>query len=199
MSILSHVLLQSLSADNNNSPHSTVDLASYTIESLEREPHKPVQCRLAGAAVGSGSLCGSNFLNRIFQAYLQEKLKTYPGWTPDCMIEATRMFEERIKPNFTGSGNEKTIKLQGLKASRAHGIESNLLVLTTEELRVNVFDKVISKIEGLVSDQINNTQGPVTAVLLAGGFGKNPYLKRRLEKIETVKQNGIKVQLIENR
>lgn len=115
------------------------------------------------------------------------------------MVEATRIFEERIKPNFTGIGREKTIKLQGLRESRHHGIESNLLVLTDEELRKNVFDKVIYKIEGLVRDQINNTHGPVTAVLLAGGFGKNPYLKKRLERIDTVIRNRIKVQLIENR
>ncbi|KAF2445472.1 putative Hsp70 family chaperone [Karstenula rhodostoma CBS 690.94] len=174
----------------------TVDLASYTIESLKRDP---IHCKLAGAATGSGGLCGSNFLNRIFQAYLEKKLKEYHGWNPDFMIEASRVFEDKIKPNFTGeSRDEHIIRIQGLAESRRHGVFRNFLTLTTEELRKYVFDEVISKVEGLVRDQINNTRGPVTAVLLAGGFGKNPYLKKRLEQIDAVVRKKIKVQLIDN-
>lgn len=159
-----------------------------------------MHCKLAGAATGSGGLCGSNFLNRIFQAYLQRKFREYRGWDPEFMIEASRSFEDRIKPNFTGESTEDyIIRIQGLVESRRHGVYRNFMTLTTQELRVHVFDEVISKVQGLVRDQISNTHGPVKAVLLAGGFGKNPYLKKKLEEIDSVVRNRIKVQLIENR
>lgn len=184
-------------AKADNIPRSTVDLASYTIESLKRDP---LQCKLAGAAPGCGGLCGSNFLNRVFEAYLQKKFEDYPGWDLDFMNDALRAFEERIKPHFSGtSRDEYIIRIQGLAESRRHGVYRNFLTFSTDELCKNVFDEVISKVQGLVHDQINNTHGPVTAVLLAGGFGKNPYLKQRLQEIDVVVKNKIKVQLITDR
>ncbi|PVH67866.1 hypothetical protein DL98DRAFT_600035 [Cadophora sp. DSE1049] len=145
----------------------TVDLASYTIESLIMNPF---HCKLAGAATGSGGLCGSGFLNRIFEKYLEDKLKDYQGWDPSFMVDAMRAFENRIKPDFTGeSKDEHYIRIQGLVPSERHGVERNFLTLTTTELREKVFDEVITKIQGLVRDQIAHTNGTVKEVLLAGG------------------------------
>ncbi|CAI6334531.1 unnamed protein product [Periconia digitata] len=175
----------------------TVDLASYTITSIEKG--QTTHCKLAGAAPGSGGLCGSNFLNRIFETYLENKLKNYRHWKPAYMLEASKAFEERIKPQFTGQkvGNDH-IRIHGLVESKHHGVGENYLFLTTKELRENVFDEVVLKIKKLVRDQIKNTKPTVTAVLLAGGFGKNPYLKKRLEEIEMVSRNETKVVVVEN-
>ncbi|XMA20046.1 hypothetical protein WAI453_012837 [Rhynchosporium graminicola] len=174
----------------------TVDLASYTIESLIKAPF---HCKLSGAATGSGGLCGSIFLNRIFEAYLEKKLRDYPYWEASFMIDALKDFEERIKPNFNGENKEGyNIRIGGLIKSERHGIDKNFLSLTTKELRQNVFEEVISKIQGLVRDQIAQTRGSVKEVILAGGFGNNPYLKKRLEKIDLVVNQGIKVQHFED-
>ncbi|PVH95356.1 hypothetical protein DM02DRAFT_571322 [Periconia macrospinosa] len=175
----------------------TVDLASYTILSMEKG--QTTHCKLAGAAPGSGGLCGSNFLNRIFEAYIEQKLRNYHHWKPAYMQDASKAFEEKIKPNFTGEkeGNEN-IRIQGLKASGRHGVGDNYLFLTTAELREHVFDEVILKIRNLVRDQIKNTKRDVTAVLLAGGFGQNPYLKKQLENIDIVVRKKTKVIVIEN-
>ncbi|KAJ5921154.1 Hsp70 family chaperone [Penicillium verhagenii] len=174
----------------------TVDLASYTISSLNLQPFS---CKLEGAAIGTGGLCGSSFLNRIFEEYLINKLKTYSGWNRSFMIDALKAFEERIKPNFTGESHvEHIIRIQGLVRSDRHGVYPNFLTLTTPELRENVFDKVINIVQAHVSNQIANTKKPVKAVLLAGGFGKNPYLKKRLQEIDSVMRHGIKVIQIEN-
>lgn len=174
----------------------TVDLSSYTIKSVDRG--RTTHCRLAGAATGSGGICGSNFLNRIFEAYLENKLRHYPHWRPGYMADATKEFEQRIKPHFTGEkvGNEH-IRIQGLVANRRYGVGDNYLFLTTAELREHVFDEVIFKVRDLVRDQIKNTPPDVTAVLLAGGFGKNPYLKKKLEQIDLVIQNGTRVIVID--
>lgn len=187
----------SKSFTNMRDIHRTVDLASYTINSLQLQPFS---CKLEGAAIGTGGLCGSSFLNRIFEKYLRDKLKTYSGWHPSFMIDASKAFEERIKPNFTGERDvEHSIRIQGLVESERHGVYPNFLTLTTPELRENVFDKVINIVQAHVSNQIANTKGPVKAVLLAGGFGKNPYLKKRLQEIDSVMRNGIKVIQIGNR
>lgn len=160
----------------------------------------PFHCKLAGAATGSGGLCGSSFLNRIFEKYLQDKFRGYHGWHESYMVDASKVFEERIKPNFTGeSRDDHVIRIQGLVPSAHHGVERNFLTLTTTELRENVFDEVITKIQGLVRDQIAHTNGTVKEVLLAGGFGKNPYLKKKLEEIDSVVRQNIGVQQIENR
>ncbi|EJP61364.1 Hsp70 family chaperone, putative [Beauveria bassiana ARSEF 2860] len=174
----------------------TVDLTSFRVKSLSKNRR---QCELVGAGAGSGGLCGSIFLNRIFEKYLEEKLQDYPSWDPDFMIDALGAFETRIKPNFSGRNRDAHfIRIQGLKPSPRHGIKKNFLELTDDELRVNVFDIVINKIRVLVRDQIKHTEGSVKEVVLAGGFGRNPYLKRRLQNLDCVVRQGIKVSEFED-
>ena len=62
----------------------TVDLISYRISEL-----KPV-LKLEEAAPGSGSLCGSTFLNRIFEKFLREKLGEEDGWDEEVLEEVNR-------------------------------------------------------------------------------------------------------------
>ena len=59
----------------------TVDLISYTVSAL-----KP-QLNISEASPGSGSLCGSSFINRIFQKFLEEKLGHEPGWDAEVLEE----------------------------------------------------------------------------------------------------------------
>lgn len=65
----------------------TVDLISYTVSAL-----KPA-LRITEAAPGSGSLCGSTFLNRIFHKFLEDKLGNDPNWDDDVLEEAMQRFE----------------------------------------------------------------------------------------------------------
>ena len=59
----------------------TVDLISYRVSAL-----KPI-LQIAEAAPGSGSSCGSTFLNRIFQKFLTEKLGDDPNWDEEVLEE----------------------------------------------------------------------------------------------------------------
>ena len=52
----------------------TVDLISYTVSAL-----KPI-LQVEEAAMGSGRICGSTFLNRIFQKFLVDKLGLNEEW-----------------------------------------------------------------------------------------------------------------------
>ena len=59
----------------------TVDLISYKVSAL-----RPV-LEISEAAPGSGSACGSTFLNRIFQKFLKDKLSQDPNWDDDVLEE----------------------------------------------------------------------------------------------------------------
>lgn len=57
----------------------TVDLISYTVSEL-----RPI-LKIVEASPGSGMLCGSSFLNRIFQRFLETKLSGEPNWDADVL------------------------------------------------------------------------------------------------------------------
>ncbi|KAI4195899.1 MAG: hypothetical protein LQ348_002395 [Seirophora lacunosa] len=76
----------------------TVDLISYKVSAL-----KPT-LRIAEAAPGSGSLCGSTILNRSFHDFLQNKLGKDPNWDEDVVEEAMKRFEvTRGRLRLTGA------------------------------------------------------------------------------------------------
>lgn len=149
-------------------------MVSYTIAAL-----KPIP-RLVESAEGSGGLCGSIFLNRIFSAHLKEKFKYYPEWTDDYHGDALKAFDDDIKKNFMGdTKTHYIINVRGLKKPEL-GIHNGKLRISGQEVK-DVFEPVIEEILGLVQGQITNTKKPVKAVLLAGGFGSSEYLRKRIQ------------------
>ena len=74
----------------------TVDLISYKVKAL-----KPT-LSIEEATPGSGMLCGSSFLNRIFEKFLKDKLAALPGWDEEILEEAMKRFEMVTKRQFRG-------------------------------------------------------------------------------------------------
>lgn len=72
----------------------TVDLISYTVTAL-----KPI-LKLHEAAPGTGGLCGSTYLNRIFQQYLLAKFSSNPGWD-DEVVEEVRLLCSLLRMKLT--------------------------------------------------------------------------------------------------
>ncbi len=64
----------------------TVDLISYRVSAL-----RPL-LEIEEASPGSGSLCGSSFLNRIFQKRLYDKFKHDGAWDNEVLEEASIYF-----------------------------------------------------------------------------------------------------------
>ena len=62
----------------------TVDLISYTVSEL-----RPM-LKIEEAASGTGGLCGSTYLNRIFEQFLIAKFGQNDGWEDDVIEEASR-------------------------------------------------------------------------------------------------------------
>ena len=61
----------------------TVDLISYTVSEL-----RPT-LKVEEAASGTGGLCGSTYLNRIFEQFLIAKFGQNEGWEDDVIEEAS--------------------------------------------------------------------------------------------------------------
>lgn len=58
---------------------------------------------------GSGRLCGSTFLNRIFQKFLVDKLSLNEEWDEEVVEDALKRFDLVTKKAFRGDGAEEFI------------------------------------------------------------------------------------------
>jgi Hsp70 protein len=154
----------------------TVDLISYMVEELEPA------LRICEVAPGGGAACGSTFLNRIFRKYLEDNFADHDGWDEDTLETALERFETVVKRKFNGEQKETLIPVPGLVNDRTKGVVRGKLTLSSAALRA-IFEPVIAAITALISAQIKITVGHVKAVLLVGGFGQSPYLRRCIQKV----------------
>ncbi|CZR67541.1 uncharacterized protein PAC_17440 [Phialocephala subalpina] len=155
----------------------TVELISYTVAELGKIP------LIHEAAPGSGGLCGSTFLNRIFDAYLTQKFANYGEWDSVYHQDAMHKFEVRVKREFNGDLRRSIfVPAPSLSANPALGIANGQVEITGIELHT-IFEPVIAEILALVNAQIKATRPKViTAVLLAGRFGRSEYLKKKIQE-----------------
>ena len=166
----------------------TVDLISYTVKTLD-----PI-LELEEAAPGSGSACGSVFLNRIFEENLNNRFKNDHKWGSDPQIleEAMDHFENQTKVRFNGIKGDN-IPMFGLGPQP--GIKRDRLELSSTDIK-EIFEPVISEILGLIEDQIQQTAKKVKLILLVGGFGESRYLQTRIKERFGA---GIEVKVSRNR
>lgn len=154
----------------------TVDLISYTVTAL-----KPI-LKIEEASPGTGGLCGSTYLNRIFKSFLTAKLGANDRWDDEVMEDALKRFEFVTKRAFTGNTAEKfTIPVPGLLDDASTGVRKSKFTLQGTDI-VNIFAPVLREIISLVKGQIKSTKRKVKAVLLVGGFGQSAYLRESLKK-----------------
>ncbi|KAL8851909.1 MAG: hypothetical protein Q9221_003236 [Calogaya cf. arnoldii] len=152
----------------------TVDLISYTVSSL-----KPI-LQVEEAATGTGRLCGSTFLNRIFNKFLVDKLGLNEEWDEEVVEDAMKRFELVTKKAFRGNpGEEFVIPVPGLADDPDQGVRRGKFRMTGAEVK-QIFEPVVQEVVTLVRGQIAATNKSVKAVLLVGGFGQNAYLRETI-------------------
>jgi molecular chaperone DnaK (HSP70) len=156
----------------------TVDLISYMIDQLN-----PI-LEISEAAPGTGSACGSNFLNRKFSQMLQERFGHSPGWADDTLQEALEYFESVITRKLNGSDVQFRIPVPGLSDDNDAGIRRGNHFMASRHIRT-LFEPIISSITDLVQVQIDISKKHVTAkiVYLVGGFGESAWLRESLKKL----------------
>ncbi|KAL8653946.1 MAG: hypothetical protein Q9226_003636 [Calogaya cf. arnoldii] len=157
----------------------TVDLISYKVSAL-----KPALC-IEEAAPGSGSLCGSTFLNRIFHKFLADRFSADPNWDEDVLEEAMKRFEVTRMLN-----NHMRSIVPGLRDNAAYGVRRGRLRLTGSDVS-KIFEPVVAEVLSLVKGQIAATKANVKAVLIVGGFGQSVFLRDSIRS--AVAEQGIEV------
>jgi len=163
----------------------TVDLISYTVSALK--PH----LQIAEANPGSGLLCGSSFLNRIFQRHIEGKLSGEPGWDEEVLEEAMKRFEAIIKRQFRGTAGERfLIPVPGLGDNAQLGIRRGRFALSGDDVKA-IFEPVVGEVTRLVMAQIKDSKKTIKAVLMVGGFGQSAYLRDRIR--QAVGNTGVEV------
>lgn len=152
----------------------TVDLISYTIRTLD-----PI-LQLDEAAPGSGSACGSMFLNRIFAETLGKKFKGDKNWRsdPEILDTALEHFESRTKIQFNGKKGEH-VPVAGVGPHP--GVRRHRLEISCAEIK-EIFEPVISEILTFIYEQIQQTAKTVKLILQVGGFGDSRYLQSRIQE-----------------
>ncbi|KAK6812786.1 hypothetical protein RU639_011503 [Aspergillus parasiticus] len=152
----------------------TVDLITFSI--VEREPN----LRLKEEASGDGSLCGSTFLNRLFERFLESRLSSVPGWGRDTLDEAMQRFEMVIKRTFCGDVTQDSmIPVPGIADDSATHVHRGRLRVSGQEI-ADLFKPILEEIHHLVDNQVKTSKKRVKALFLVGGFGQSPYLRRYL-------------------
>lgn len=152
----------------------TVDLITFMITGLE--PY----LRLREEAPGTGSMCGSTFLNRSFEKLLDDRFSQLPGWGRDTLDEAMQRFESVVKRTFEGStDHDFMFPVPGIADDPELGVRRGRIRVTGKEMQ-KLFLPTIRDIEKLVREQIQTSRAEVKAVLLVGGFGQSPYLRKHL-------------------
>ncbi|KAK6346385.1 hypothetical protein TWF730_010711 [Orbilia blumenaviensis] len=162
----------------------TVDLISYKI--MNFRPHLEFR-EITG---GQGGGCGSIFINKAFESYVIKRFgsKNYDSMPPKSKARMIGEFE-RAKQSFSDDDDQEVFYITALGLPRKYkgavGVdEDGFLNLTREDMR-NIFDPTIDLIVALISNQIKtaaNGSNRIKMILLVGGFGESPYLRRRVQK-----------------
>ena len=154
----------------------TVDLITFTI--VELSPN----LRLREAAPGTGSLCGSTFLNRRFEDFLLKQLGSCPGVGEDTFELATQHFELVAKRRFTGDANDDfAFPVPGIADNEALNVRRGRLHVSGTQMW-DLMLPVLQQILDLVREQIKISKVPVKSVFLVGGFGQNPFLRHFIKE-----------------
>lgn len=94
-------------------------------------------------------------------------------------------WEAETKRNFTGDADRKyLIPARRIDDDPTLNIKRENLEVSGSRMK-RIFEPVVSQIVRLVRGQVNEVQKSdktVNAVLLAGGFGRNEYLRKIIQK-----------------
>ncbi|KAF7631415.1 hypothetical protein AFCA_002447 [Aspergillus flavus] len=163
----------------------TVDLITYCVKRID-----PLE--LVESIPGTGEACGSIFLNRAFEAFLEDRLgRYYSGRRTESLekwLQRTRQsFELDIKQQFTGDRNARwDIWLPPeLYGAQIHGTEENCLIITGRDV-IEMFKPTITRVLSLIREQLTTLLGRrsqrprLAGILLVGGFGQNRYIYKKV-------------------
>ncbi|KAL0094255.1 hypothetical protein F4703DRAFT_1787960 [Phycomyces blakesleeanus] len=169
----------------------TLDLIVFEIDTSSGD------ASLREVTKGSGSTCGSTFLDRNMRDLIIKRFGTYADGNKEIIDNLIDHFVASTKPQFDDEDDEFfTIPISlGLNEEILAniGVADGRLQVTVDELREDVFEPVVKQVLDLISDQINQSRTQIDAIFLVGGFGQSRYLGRRVKEIFKPKVGSIYV------
>ncbi|KAI9015285.1 hypothetical protein CLU79DRAFT_707673 [Phycomyces nitens] len=134
---------------------------------------------------GSGSSCGSIFLDERMRDLLNNRFCTHAKDNKEAIQHLVNCFVESTKPNFENEEDEFLVipATRGLNSSVMSdiGAVDGRLQITFDELREDVFEPVVKQVLELISDQIAQLKTKLDTIFLVGGFGQSKYLGERVK------------------
>ncbi|KAL8292760.1 hypothetical protein RQP46_001372 [Phenoliferia psychrophenolica] len=162
---------------------STVDVCVYAVK--ETSPKLLLREFKTSDCTQSGAI----FISRAAESIIKEKLGESKYNTPEFVAAMVAGFDTKTKIAFDSVEDNYIIKFGfDRDMDKAVGISRGRLTLTGAEVK-RAFDPCVDMVIESVRDQISGMH--VKSILLVGGFGESPYLRRRLR--ETFERSGAKV------
>jgi molecular chaperone DnaK (HSP70) len=153
---------------------STVDTTLYQV--MQTQPRLKLEEQRTSACIQAGGL----HVTEDATEYLREVLsRAFQGDDLEANVqEGTERFEWQGKRRFTGEGNKDVILKIGTATASDINLQRGFLPVTSEQMK-KLFEPWIKKIIQSIKDQIQGHEP--TQLILVGGFGDSPYLRKRLQ------------------
>lgn len=149
---------------------STVDSTLYECKSIS-----PLQ--LEEVCASECIQAGGVFVDCAAQYFLKTKLRDTKYEEDDRIADLVKQFEVKTKRTFDGSRDSNLVCGSGRDNDRSLGILNGRMTLTRAEIE-NMFAETILKAVDSCLKLLR--RGKIHHLLLVGGFGESPYLRKRL-------------------
>ncbi|KAL0078393.1 hypothetical protein J3Q64DRAFT_1683302 [Phycomyces blakesleeanus] len=156
----------------------TVDLATF------EKDHSVGENGIKELTMGTGSSCGSAFLETRFEDLVKEHTLKYPGYNKIILAFVMEYFATSLKRRFGDRDKEDTYMIDHINKeyNNGHEDDSDYKEFSLDEIRTIVFDPIVDKILGMIEKQFEQLGGrSLDVMFITGGFGQSPYLQKRIK------------------
>ncbi|KAG8819814.1 hypothetical protein FRC18_011910 [Serendipita sp. 400] len=176
-----------------NAMFAVTDAGGSTVDSTLYECKSTSPLSLEEVCESECVQAGGVFVDRGLQTVLEQKLKDSDFGDPESIVEMVRSFEKKTKRIFDGTQTTNILDFGGSRDNdRAHGILKGKITLSKEEVGRS-FDDVIARVMESCLKLLHGRK--IKHLLLVGGFGESPFLRKRL--IEMFGRLGTEVVTVE--
>ncbi|GAA5809044.1 hypothetical protein MFLAVUS_002447 [Mucor flavus] len=180
----------------------TVDLVTFRLTRNQKNGD-PMICQIGS---GIGDTCGSTYIDRAFKDYLLKFYKDIGLEVNDIDKSFNSVMDDfisNIKCPFQPDSGTDRFRIVKLPAERIitsipNTKEAKQYTLTKKntelkiklaDIKEKIFDPIITKILALIQQQLDQASvrgsahgSGIKAILLVGGFSRNPYLQQRIQE-----------------
>ncbi|CAO3617330.1 unnamed protein product [Mucor fragilis] len=152
----------------------TVDMATYEYFRKDQSSKYYIE----EVTAGTGSLCGSSFLDDAFRKYIQKEFydKDYnvSNYEREQMV---LHFILEIKENYTYKNAQDTV----IDVPNEDGAK---IVISANDMSTKIFDPIVDQILSLIENQyeaMQKAERKLDMIILTGGLGQSEYLLNKIQ------------------